>query len=65
MNAAIQLAMTVGGLAVPVDPVVIANLTEFELRFQLRELDLTDEQIQVCEQAVELVRQGVYPRSAA
>ncbi len=66
MNAAAtQLAMPVTGLALPVDPAVIARLNDFEIRHQLRGLDLDDQQIEVCEQAVELVRQGVYRRSAA
>jgi hypothetical protein len=57
--------MTMDGLALPVDPLVIANLNNFELRHQLRSLDLTDEQIAAAEAAVALVQQGAYPTHPA
>lgn len=64
MSAAVQTVLAIGGHALPVDPVRLAGENCFEVRHILRGLDLDDAQIAAVEEAVELVRQGVYPRSA-
>jgi hypothetical protein len=67
VNAAIPTALAISGYALPVNPVALASEPGdiFTVRHILRGLDLDDEQVEVAEAAVELVRQGVYPREAA
>jgi hypothetical protein len=67
VSAAIQTALPVAGYALPVDPIALAREPGdiFAVRHILRGLDLNDEQVAAAEEAVELVRQGLYLRVAA
>jgi hypothetical protein len=67
VSAGVQTTLAIGGYALPVDPVRLAAEPGdiFTVRHILRGLDLDDEQIAVAEEAVGLVRQGVYPREVA
>jgi hypothetical protein len=60
----IQTALAIARYALPLDPHELATDNCFEIRHQLRGLELDDEQIAAAEAAVELVRQGMYPRTA-
>ncbi len=60
----VQIALAIGGYALPVDPMRLAGENIFEVRHILRGLELDDEQIAATEAAVELVRQGRYPKGA-
>jgi hypothetical protein len=67
VNAAIQTALAIGGYAVPVDPVALAQEPGdiFAVRHILRELHLDDQQIACAEEAVEMARWGEYAKGAA
>jgi hypothetical protein len=64
VNAAIQTALAIGGYALPVDPVRLADESIFQVRHILRTLDLDDQQVACAEQAVALVLEGSYPKTA-
>ncbi len=61
MSAAVQTRLPVAGYSLPVEAARLTGLSCFELRHQLRELDLDDEQVAAAEQAVEMARRGHYP----
>jgi hypothetical protein len=65
MNA-VQTALELGGrYTLPIDPARIAHESCFEIRHQLRGIELDDEQIAAAEAAVALVLEGTYPTQPA
>lgn len=61
MISAVQTELVIDRYALPVDPAALAAENIFQVRHILRGLNLSDEQIEVCEVAVELARRGEYP----
>jgi len=59
--AAVQTTLAIARYSVPLDPFELSADNCFEIRHQLRGLELDDEQIAAAEAAVKLVRRGEYP----
>jgi hypothetical protein len=63
VTGGVQQRLDVQGYALPLDPHVLADLSEFEVAHVLACLDLDDEQRDCAEQAVAAVLAGVYGRA--
>jgi hypothetical protein len=64
VSAAVQLRLVAGGFGLPLNPVALAGLNQFERHHVYAVLRLDDEQQAVAEEAVAAVLAGTYRKAA-